>query len=464
MIPFDISVRLPGHPQPVKLAAGTDFRFDIHLIEHFFSKSISASMTDLLRIGMATYVADRLVRRNRRDQQRRWSRSIELEIGVLEPDRWNSSDVKESLLDCLEFLTDDSWDLSFVKDDRSNVQNWQSSLFQFGSDTRIALYSGGLDSAAGFANQIVAEPDRPAVPVNVWHQCGQRHIVKKQIDFIGGGRHENDINPLIFKAHLLHKKERRRNEENSQRSRAFLFLAAGAATAYMCQSSEVEIYESGVGAINLPLMAGMTGSRTTRSTHPEFLRLMSSLASTVAEKQIDFVLPFKDRTKGEVVAGLKKNGLEGLVNQTVSCVHFPLRQKLGKQCGVCPACLFRRQSILTAEIEEDAKSYKYDLFANDGVEQVIPTKELRFLKAYLMQVRELERVQLGKEVPDRILRHLLGTRAVQRRDSMSPFVNLFGRYRDEWVNVVRRADKNGYSWTKMLKLESTKEGVARASA
>lgn len=465
MTPFDISFRMQGEVQDTVLTAGKHFRFDIHRIDEFFSKALMSPMIDLLRIGMAAYVVDRLVRRKRRDQQRHWSRSLALRVGVLEPDLWNTDEIRDSLTECLEFLTDDSWDITFEQDDRRVRKEWQQQLFLFTSESRLCLYSGGLDSAAGLGNRLLADPNRPTIPITVWHQGGQRHIVQRQIDSLREHCPQSDLNPLVFKSHLLHGASEKRREESTQRSRSFLFMAAGAATASMCDCPEIEIYESGIGAINLPLMEGMTGSRTTRSTHPEFLRLMSRLVSTIANHDMSFTLPFHDKTKDDIVAELAQNGLGELAKATVSCVHFPLREKTGKQCGVCPACLFRRQAMLTAGIEEAAETYKYDLFTGRQGATGTPANKLRFLKAYLMQVRELKEVRLGEKLPDRVLRHLVGTCILEQRDPTAPYIQLLGRYRDEWMQVARLAESNGYSWTKMIRpVDSNKEGVSRASA
>ena len=53
--------------------------------------------------------------------------------------------------------------------------------------------------------------------------------------------------------------------ERSRRCRSFLFAAVGAVAAAISEVTKVEVFESGIGAINLPLLAGMVGSRATRA-------------------------------------------------------------------------------------------------------------------------------------------------------------------------------------------------------
>ncbi len=71
------------------------------------------------------------------------------------------------------------------------------------------------------------------------------------------------------------------------------------------------------------------------------------------------------------------------------CVGFSLRHSQAKQCGVCPACLFRRQAMHVAGIAELEHSYKYDIFSACGSEP-IPVDRLKYLKAFLMQVSQLD--------------------------------------------------------------------------
>lgn len=461
MTPFAFTIRKDSSTEAQTFSAGEHFRFDVERIEDYFSGHLPSPLIDLLRIAVAVYVADRTIRRRQRDQERQWSRKITLTVGVLEPMFWETDEIRDSLVDCLEFLTDDSWDISFEQDDRRKRREIQRNLFPPRPDSRLCLYSAGLDSAAGLGTQLLRSPERPTIPVTVWHQGGQKYNVEKQIGLLR--KHFNtELTPLIFKTHLLWGSRQRWKEEPTQRSRAFLFMSAGAAAAYLSGGSEVEVYESGVGAINLPLLSGMTGSRTTRSTHPEFLRRISGLVSTVASREISFTLPFWEYTKGQMVRNLADAGLHRLAKSTVSCVSYPLRDKKSKQCGICPACIFRRQAILSAGIDEPARTYKYDIFSGNE-----PPKEgrLAYLKAFLMQVAELEEVQSGRRLPERVLRHLMGTGILRNGESSAPFIRLLSEYRREWLEVTQQAEQRGYSWTKLLAASgNASEGASRASA
>lgn len=461
MTPFAFTIRKDGRTEAQTYSAGEHFRFDVERTEDFFSGPLPSPLIDLLRIAVAVYVADRTIPRRQRDQGSQWSRRITLTVGVLEPKFWETDKIRDSLVDCLEFLSDDSWDISFEQDDQRKGREIQGNLFPPHTNSRLCLYSAGLDSAAGLGTQLLRSPDQPTIPVTVWHQGGQKINVEKQMALLRK-RFNTELTPLIFKTHLLWGSGHRWKEEPTQRSRAFLFMSAGAAAAYLSGGSEVEVYESGVGAINLPLLSGMTGSRTTRSTHPYFLRQLSELVSIVANRKISFMLPFWEYTKGQMVRNLADADLHKLAKSTVSCVSYPLRDKTSKQCGICPACIFRRQAMLSAGINEPDRTYNHDIFS---VNESPKEGRLVYLKAFLMQVAELEEVQFGRQIPERVLRHLVGTGILRIGESSAPFIRLFSEYRREWLEVTKQAEQRGCSWTKLLAASgNSPEGASCASA
>jgi hypothetical protein len=238
-------------------------------------------------------------------------------------------------------------------------------------------------------------------------------------------------------------------QELSQRCRSFLFAAVGAVVAAMSGVGAVEVFESGVGAVNLPLLAGMVGSKATRGSHPHFLRLMSRLVSLTAGREIVFHLPFLDKTKGQVVGQAAALGLQELALSTVSCVHYPLHARPHKQCGVCPACIFRRQAMAVAGIEENGV-YQHDLFGLDHENYQVQEDDLEYLKAFLLQVVNLGPLQSGGPVPHRVRRHLFATNVVSTEESMVPFLRLLSRYRDEWLGIAAEGKDRGLAWANLL--------------
>jgi hypothetical protein len=288
------------------------------------------------------------------------------------------------------------------------------------------------------------------IPVTVWHQPNQRGSVEQQYRLLRKRYNGATIHPFIVKPAMIWDSELKGwKQEWSQRCRSFLFAAAGAVVAAMSGVAAVEVFESGVGAINLPLLAGMVGSRATRGSHPHFFRLMSRLVSFAAGRESGFHLPFMDRTKGQVVSQAAGLGLQELLRSTVSCVHYPLHERPRKQCGVCPACIFRRQAMAVAGIEENGV-YKHDLFDSDQENGQAQEDRLEYLRAFLLQVANLGPLQSGGPVPHRIRRHLFATNVVSTEESMVPYLHLFSRYRHEWLSIAAEGMERGWTWTDLL--------------
>jgi hypothetical protein len=55
-------------------------------------------------------------------------------------------------------------------------------------------------------------------------------------------------------------------------------------------------------------------------------------------------------------------GIEPWLQRSRSCIHTSLRLPQVTHCGVCPACIERRQAFAVANIEEDSAVYAVDLF------------------------------------------------------------------------------------------------------
>lgn len=469
--PFSVQFCQRPEKSSRELVAGRDFRLDVYSVLKFFHLVPSMRLIDLLRVGMSVYVIDRLVRRKQRINGYRWHRSLQAQIGVLDADFWLTEEVQEALTACVDFVSGDSWEFSF-REDRNSARITDEQFLPlpdpFANDKPlVCLYSGGLDSAAGLGCRIADCPGRPIVPVTVWHQPLQRKLMYEQQYPLLKSRFGVLLTPLVAKAAMIWSPELRKvKEERSQRSRSFLFAALGAVAAAMTGTSTIEVYESGIGAINLPLMCGMLGSKATRSCHPEFFRRMSRLCTLVAGREISFQLPFNGMTKGQVVRRLADTNLADLALSTVSCVHYPLRESAHKQCGVCPACLFRRQAMFIAGIEEPKGTYKCDLFGAKKRATRVAKNQVQYLKAFLMQVVQLGDLKNDGRLLRRFRRHLIGTEIVRSDEALEPTIDLLLKYRHEWLELAAVGERRGWSWTKLLGPTGSSQngGVSHASA
>lgn len=407
---------------------------------------LTIHMVDLLRIAASVYFMDRLISRNRRHGPQNWARTISYSLEVQDPEFWAGSPVREALHEALNFVSGDRWNLEFRPIVRNGLggSECQRSLDpnHLGETRRVCLYSGGLDSAAGLAKQIVESPKAMTLAVTVQHRTDIGSMVKDQLQLLT--KHTRaDLLPIVVPFEMDAPKTLVRCEEKSQRSRAFLFVATGGVVAAAAGSRELELYESGLGAINVPLLAGMEGSQATRSAHPRFLELMSRLLEHVIGHSFNVNLPFMSLTKGNVAKSLNCAALKELAKSTISCAHFPVRLKKGdkwKSCGLCPACIFRRVALHSAGIQEAGDVYQHDIF-DSGCSQLHP-KKLRYLTAYMLQIDSLQEIDAG-DLPPLITRHLRRTNILQAGESPQMYLDLFRRYRSEWYELIEQARRNG---------------------
>lgn len=318
---------------------------------------------DLLHIATGVYAADRMVRHASRANDFSM-RTIDLSFGVRDVEFWSDKQVSQELRSLLVFLTDDDWQIQFdsMHDPRPGIGHQHPlSLPKPYDPDRIALYSGGLDSAAGLAHRITSGIGRYAL-VTVGHQSWLR---KKATEQLLSLQNALGITPLLHStlvtAIRAGQKTRMSQQELSQRSRSFLFCACAISVASAYGINEIDVFENGVGAVNFPLMTGMLlGGLATRGSHPTFLRRMSALGSVVTETSIRFNLPFAMKTKAEVLAELEPL-LVNWARQSRSCVHSSWRIVGKSHCGTCPACIERRQAFIAAGFDDDVHHYSTDI-------------------------------------------------------------------------------------------------------
>jgi len=360
---------------------------------------------------------------------------------VTSPEFWSSH--LDLLVRILGVVSNDVWDLQFRT---GTTEPAQAGLFAAESPAPlVCLYSGGLDSAAGLLNRL-RDGVRSAVTVTVCHQPDQRRRVLRQLESFRR-RYNARIIPIFVRTTLRHAPALK-HQELSQRCRSFLFLAIGGAVAATIGAGEVEIYESGVGVLNLPSMTGMlVGARATRSCHPELVRLMTEIVSAASGRPIAFLLPFVQQTKSEVVRAFVEERLQAVVPLTTSCVHYPVR--IGgnaKQCGLCFACIGRRQALFAADADDPVSQYRHDI-CNKNCDAT--PMDFESLRAHLFQVARLAEFS-SQELPVWFSRHLYGSHVVQAGDPAEAWRDLMLRYRAEWLRWIERGRERHLKWAELV--------------
>lgn len=350
--------------QSLKLGANGFFKRLLHLPNR--------RCVDFLRIAAGIYTVDRICKRSKRANNEAGARQLPLIFSVQDAEFWQQAEVRNLLLELLYPLTGDDWCLDFERAQRTAEDPGYQAFLLPRCDwaERVGLYSGGLDSAAGLANRMLKGADNYLL-VTVDHRSGlhlrtTNHLKEMASILEGSGRAKPSYLHTTLNTTLVGGKSKRiAMQEKTQRSRAFMFCTAAAIAAVAYQVETVEMFENGVGAINLPLMSGMLGNAlATNGAHPAFLNRMSKLATYVAERPVRFVLPFSDLTKADMVKNLTvSDGLVDWAKKSRSCIHTSIRVPGKTHCGHCPACIERRLAFNVAGIAEDRNAYQMDVFS-----------------------------------------------------------------------------------------------------
>lgn len=333
-----------------------------------FPKLPNPRLLDFLHIAAGAYAVDRLIKKRPSTANSFGTRSIDIVVDVSDIDFWKSPEIRGMVAGILRFLSDDEWGVDFkaatVRPGDCGYQSQLAIEWPYQPE-RIALYSGGLDSAAGLANKLISGAEKYLL-MTVGHQSGLRKLATKQTHDLAGILNLTTPIHAVLVSHISGGKNTRiRDQELTQRTRAFLFCACSAIVANAFEINEIELFENGVGAINFPPMTGMLfGGLSTRGAHPTFLNEMSMLTTLICGRSVKFVLPFIEMTKGEMLKALRSHGLEDWIKTSKSCVHTSWRFSGKGHCGKCPACIERRQAFFVAGIPDEGM-YSYDILSDD---------------------------------------------------------------------------------------------------
>ena len=341
---------------------------------------------DLLELAAYVFCTDRWIGRGAKDavEYEAWGRTIHYVIKVRDYDFWRRSDVHRALGEALSWVTgDDSHSFTFVAGHSTPATGlFDRSEFKISAepDAKIALFSGGIDSLTGAVQHLkhdtaplylVSHRSSPIV------QNTQRLILKKLEK-----QYPNRIRPYSFTCRLKGK----RADEETQRSRSFLFSPIAYALASALKQDKFCIYENGVTSLNLPKREGMGHARASRTTHPRTIARFEQFLGLVHGQPFAIETPFFWKTKTDVLNTLREDGGTDLLDTSVSCTRTFDSEKDRTHCGGCSQCVDRRFSAVAAGLSEQDHSA---LYTKDFMKEPITDPEAKtFVVDYLAQARQ----------------------------------------------------------------------------
>jgi hypothetical protein len=403
-LPFDekkpLALRLWGTAENVSLRI-SDIRSQL-------LKDIPSSFHDLVEIATYVYCADQAITRGGDGVDNfgeNWRRRMFFRIAVRNPDLWNSSPLKDQLIETLSFLSEDEYHFDFVKLEKQPPT--QKHLeFDVDPPEEVMLFSGGLDSLGGAVEEAVAKSRKIVMVTHKpTHKLNRRH--RKLLELLSSAATHQPLHiPVIIN------KDKSLGREYTQRSRSFLYAALGATVAQMFNLRRIRFYENGVISFNLPISAQVVGARATRTTHPQVINGFANIFSTLSGKPFTVENPFLWKTKTEVIDGIVKAGCADTIKFATSCTHTWEMTKLRTHCGTCSQCIDRRFAVLAANAKEHdpEEAYGVDLLVGERDEG----EPKAMMAAYVETANEVADMtaldffgQYGEAA--RVLKHLNGS-------------------------------------------------------
>lgn len=323
---------------------------------------------DLLEIAAYVFAADRSISRGDEDavEFHAWSRSLRFVVKVRDHDFWQRADVQDKAAAALAFM---SGDRRYEFDFQPGHSTPATSLFdQEGFSitpdlrARVVLFSGGLDSLAG-ALDLLCDPATHLYLVSHQSQTGTIRTQNKLAEALNR-LHPGRSQHYRFRCCLRGE----RAEEETQRTRAFLYASTAFALAQALGTKAGIAYENGVTAINFPRRADLLNARASRTTHPKTVALMQVFLSEVLGETFTIHTPFLWNTKTDVVKLLADRGGADLITSSVSCSKTFQRLGQATQCGGCSQCIDRRFAAYAADLYQIDNS---GIYAKDFLTETI---------------------------------------------------------------------------------------------
>lgn len=411
------------------------FEVDLDDEELLFSgETVSSLVADILDLALAVYTADRLSVREGDDKC-----SIDITLPVRNPHWLERPEILESLHETLHWYTEDNWQFHFTsRKGIGRLAEQQIAFpFEFNPDkaTEVALFSGGLDSLAGFCTRFMQQPHVQYILLGTG---GNSQKFELQLKVFSKMNAWLKPNAQLIQVPIGINNSADLPKSAVQRTRGFVFTLIGAMCASVAGTSSLYIYENGIGAINLPFRTSEVGLDHSRAVHPLSLVKMGKLTSLLLDTNFEFKNPFLFWTKAQMCEVFREEDWSGLIFETVSCDSMH-RVVPSPQCGYCSSCLLRRQAIEAVGIVDRTG---YVLENRDAKNKVADSLHLR---AMLDQVETFRRL-LTTEHPWRsFIWEFTDLASIVDQipfpldeDPIQKFIALYTTYIAEWERVLPR--------------------------
>jgi hypothetical protein len=362
-----------------------------------------------------------------------WGRDFSLIIPVHDVARWNDKPVRAALIDALEFLTGDKWEIEFTPRRKPQEVFRQAHLPIPAGITTIIPFSDGIDSRAVSALKEMELGSR-LCRVCLGPKTSGKHVA---------GQKRRPFTTVPYEV-----KTGKRSGETSARSRGFKFATVSGVAAHLVRATEIVVPESGQGALGPVLVPTGQGYEDFRN-HPLFTDRMERYFKALFGVDIRFSFPRLWFTKGETLeAYAKMHGPKAHIDAR-SCWqqnrHVSV-QKHWRQCGICAACMLRRLSVHAAGLTEPRETYLWESLDAATFETGAAKSFNRITKAlreyaiagtlHLDHLAGLRRSALHAQAIRRQAHQLARSRGLSPKEVEDNLDRLLSKHESEWQGFV----------------------------
>lgn len=428
-----------SHWTPCRI--GNNVEFSTDKLESYCVATWEPVIYDSLLLAAAAEFADRTLKRPALS----WRREFHLVIPVHEPARWNDKAVLNALLDALDFLTGDRWQIEFTARVAPLDEPKQQHFDLPSTVNAVIPYSDGMDSrcVAGLLDRTLSD------------RLIRVRLGSRIRDAKGLPQQRQPFTSVPYRVQAGH----RAFVESSARSRGFKFALISGLAAYLTKAERVLVPESGQGALGPALITVGQGHPDYRS-HPQFTVRMARFLEALLGHKMTFDFPQLWQTKAETLrefATSSKN--HDSWSQTWSCWQQTRQVSVDgkkRQCGVCAACLLRRMSVHAAGLKEEPETYVWENLSaakfERGAASSFPKHKItRALREYaiagtlhLDHLAKFRHSAANGSAVDLFSFHLADSLGIKETDVRGKLDRLLGRHETEWKAFMGSLGNNSF--------------------
>lgn len=359
--PADLAVICLNYDKGDGVNYSADIRFDFKPLWEFGGDTDSTAF-DLLLLSVIVYNVDRMLNRGIHSSDG-WKRDITLE-GVPARNADTMNEAAHLFESSISFLTGDKWTIRFVQHGPWEYYPQTNRQYDRNQYTKVALFSGGLDSLIGFVDE--------AYTLNE----GERVLLISHVEQGKEGTDQNGIISYCEKHHIYEGRYdrimsrvslsrsanvNREASESTFRSRSLLFFAMGIYCAHSIGNDmQLIVPENGTISINIPLNPSRRSACSTRTTHPVFMKRLGE-AMLAIEVNNTLYNPYRLMSKADMITACCQNPekdaiIRQLYDLSCSCAKRSHNYHWDKQstiiterhinhCGMCLPCIYRRVAL-----------------------------------------------------------------------------------------------------------------------